>query len=344
MSTSDFSRERPTNVSLVVPVGPDSLELPRCLASLRALDPSPLEIVVVCDGAGEAAEQAARDSGAGVLRLNGPFGPARARNEGARAARGAILLFLDSDVEAPPGLVGRVAAAMEAAPDLAALIGSYDDDPADPAFLSQYRNLLHHYVHQTSAREARTFWGACGAIRRDVFLAAAGFDESYRTPSIEDVELGYRLTRAGHRIRLEPTLQVRHLKRWKAWPLLKTDVLRRALPWTRLILREGRLGGDLNLRGSARATSAALLLAMLALPAAAWRGEALLAVPPLLAIAWALNAHFYRFLARRRGVLFALRAVPWHWFYFLYSSVAFAFGTAHYALTSGWRPEPRDRA
>jgi hypothetical protein len=53
--------------------------------------------------------------------------------------------------------------------DLAAVIGSYDDEPFEPNFLSQYKNLLHHYVHQTANRDASTFWGACGAIRRESF-------------------------------------------------------------------------------------------------------------------------------------------------------------------------------
>jgi hypothetical protein len=55
------------------------------------------------------------------------------------------------------------------------LIGSYDDAPGANNFLSQYKNLFHHYTHQTGSEEASTFWGACGAIRRDVFLDGRWF-------------------------------------------------------------------------------------------------------------------------------------------------------------------------
>ena len=43
--------------------------------------------------------------------------------------------------------------------------GSYDDTPTDRGFVSRYKNLLHHYVHQTARREASTFWTGLGAVR-----------------------------------------------------------------------------------------------------------------------------------------------------------------------------------
>ena len=63
-----------------------------------------------------------------------------------------------------------------------------------------------------------------------------GHDERYRRPCIEDIELGYRLRDAGHEIRLCRDLQVKHLKRWRLGDMLTTDLLKRAVPWTRLML------------------------------------------------------------------------------------------------------------
>ena len=62
--------------------------------------------------------------------------------------------------------------------------------------------------------KASTFWGACGAIRRDVFIQMSGFDERYWTPWGEHIELGSRLVQHGYTIRLHKELQVKHLKRW----------------------------------------------------------------------------------------------------------------------------------
>ena len=129
-------------------------------------------------------------------------------------------------------------------------------------FCLSIKNLFHHYTHQIASEEAFTFWGACGAIRREVFLSIGGFDESYRRPSIEDIELGYRIRSAGYKIKLFKDLHVKHLKNWSFVSLLKAEIFYRALPWTELILRQRQLDNDLNLGVSSR-LSAILIYAIL---------------------------------------------------------------------------------
>jgi GT2 family glycosyltransferase len=313
-------------VSVIVPVGGDALAWRRAAASLARLDPPPGELIAVIDGPGEIAAGIAEEAGAAVQQLAKRGGPARARNLGARKAHGQVLLFLDADVEVPPALVAGVAAVFNARPSLAAVIGSYDDEPGDAAFLSQYRNLLHHYVHQTAREEASTFWAGCGAVRRQAFDDVGGFDEGWTAPSVEDIEFGARLRRAGHAIRLEKHLQVRHLKAWRAADLFATDLWRRAVPWTELMLRQGRLVNDLNVKVRDRASVALAVLTPLAL-AGAWRwpwlawaglGSALLVV--------ALNAGLFAFFVRRRGIGFALGTVPTYWAYLVTCGAGFAIG------------------
>jgi hypothetical protein len=53
--------------------------------------------------------------------------------------------------------------------DIAAVLGAYDTAPPVPRLVSQYRNLLHHYVHAQSPGDAETFWTGWGAMRREVF-------------------------------------------------------------------------------------------------------------------------------------------------------------------------------
>jgi cellulose synthase/poly-beta-1,6-N-acetylglucosamine synthase-like glycosyltransferase len=212
------------------------------------------------------------------------------------------------------------------------VIGSYDDAPAEPGFLSQYRNLLHHVVHQGGDERASTFWAGCGAVRREAFEEVGGFDESYADPSIEDIELGARLVQAGHTIRLVKDLQVKHLKRWRLANMLATDLWRRAVPWTELMLRQGRMVNDLNVKTSDR-LSVVVAFVLLASLLAAWRWPALLGVAILAMLSVvALNAGLFRFFRRRRGVLFAVGAVPLYWVFLLICGFGFALGLLRHLL------------
>jgi GT2 family glycosyltransferase len=244
-------------------------------------------------------------------------------------------LFLDSDVLALPGVIGRVRALFQSDPALDALFGSYDDAPAADDFLSQYKNLLHHYVHQNGSEHAFTFWAGCGAVRRDVFLSLGGFDEKYTRPSIEDIELGYRLNRADHKVMLCKDLQVKHLKRWRVTSLLRSDIMDRAIPWARLIVREGAMPDDLNLKVAGR-WSAVTSWALACLLAASGRNIALLFPAAIAAvILWILNAPLYAFFYRKRGFGFMLGSVLCHWLYYLYSSAAFAVALVQHLLRNG---------
>jgi GT2 family glycosyltransferase len=316
------------NVSVITAVRNGGETFRACLSSLATCVPAPDELIVVIDGASDGDGERAASLGARVIQLPASVGAARARNAGVAAASGDVILFIDADVVVPSDLVGRAVRELADHAGLAAVIGSYDDEPADAGLLSQYRNLLHHYVHQTGHEEASTFWCGCGAIRRDVFLAVGGLDGRYSGASIEDIELGYRLRRAGHRIRLCKSLQVKHLKRWTAGSMLWTDVFARAVPWTRLTFRSRLLLNDLNLRTTARASVALVFALGACLGAAPWSPWGFVAAIAAGLGLTALNAGFYAFLWRKRGPLFAIASVPWHWVYFVCAGIGFAIGLA----------------
>lgn len=324
----------PPTLSVIVPVYQGGESFRQCLISLEkyACPSLVLEIIVVVDGECDGSEMLARTSGATVLKLPETGGPARARNQGAQIARGDLLFFLDADVTIAADTVGQIVAVFEQHPEIAAIIGSYDDRPGAANFLSQYKNLFHHYTHQTASEDGSTFWGACGAIRREIFWAIDGFDESYRYPSVEDIELGYRLKRAGYQIRLCKSIQVKHLKHWTARSLLRAEIFYRALPWTELLWRDRAFNNDLNLKQSSRIS---LLLAyglLVTLILSGWWRPALVVGIGMGLTLVVINGSVYQFFYQKRGIWFAIRVIPWHWLYFLYGGLAFALGTARYYL------------
>jgi GT2 family glycosyltransferase len=340
------------SLSVIIPVYNGGAHLPRCLDALRASDSSGHEVIVVDDCSTDYSAEVARSRGFEVVKLEARRGPAAARNEGARRARGRILLFLDADVLVRAGTVARVEAFFREHTEMAARFGSYDDAPDAQSFVSQYKNLAHHFIHQRSRPEAETFWAGCGAVRRDAFEEVGGFDETlYARPSIEDIELGRRLRRGGFRIAFDRHLQVKHLKRWTLASLIRADVRDRALPWSRLILEEGSMPRDLNLRAADRASAALACAAALTLACAAALllfparfpsfveptplSAALLFFAGLMLIAvFLLNLPLLAFLRARRGLTFALASFWMLTLYYLYSAAAFALCYCEHALKS----------
>lgn len=321
-------------LSVIVPVHDGGGTLAECLAGLGRSSRPPDEVIVVDDGSTDGSAGIARAHGAtlvlGAREARGPRGAAWARNRGAERASGDVLVFVDADVVVHADALARMVAVFqgESAPE--ALFGSYDDDPPHTDIPSRFKNLLHHYVHQRGKRAASSFWTGCGAIRRATFLTVGGFDERYERSSIEDIELGVRLFRSGTRIRLCPEIQATHLKRWTLMNLWRTDIFARAVPWTRLVLREGRLPDDLNLgwrsRVSAGFSWAALVLGAAALiaPPGALASTAYVGVVAALGVSTTLNAELYRFFLRRGGLRFAAGAWLLHQAYLLYGSAVFA--------------------
>jgi len=319
-----------TLVSVVVPVFNGGEEFDRCLGAVNRSDWPDFECIVVDDASkDELAVEIAERHGARLVRLQLRCGPALARNEGVNNARGEFIFFTDADVLLHPDAISEAMRAFETDPDLAAVFGSYDDTPGHSSFLSRYRNLYHHWNHQAGNEEASTFWTGCGAIRREIFIGMGGFSSDYARPSIEDIELGYRLREAGYRIRLLKTMLGTHLKQWKFWDMIRTDIFRRGLPWTELLLRFAAAPPDLNLNLRARiATVSAALLPVVLVPLAfAWLPVSWALLPMILiaVIVWA-QFDFYRLLSRTEGISFAIAVVPFQVLFFMGGALSVPLG------------------
>lgn len=314
-------------VAVVVPIHRWNSGVETCLDALAKLDPPPAEIALGLDGLDlRALPEATTESLAQQSTLHiwhntsgEPEGPAKARNGAAALCRSEILLFLDSDVLAPRQLIAQITAEFASDRSLIGFIGSYDDEPAAPGLVSQFRNLLHHHEHQVARPFGNTFWGACGAIQANAFLQAGGFPEHYRRASIEDVELGMRLGDLGIQIARCPTVQVKHLKRWSLKTMLAADIWDRAVPWTRLAFRRGGLDDDLNVAWRGRIACGATFLSLFA---AIWSMAyphpwSLIALFMSLSICLIADGPFITFLVKKRGLDFALASLPLRALFFL---------------------------
>lgn len=329
-------------LSVIVPAYNCPGVLTRCLEGLVASDlpRARWELIVVDDSSTDQTPDVARAVADRVMTTaSGPRGPGEARNLGATAARSSLLMFVDADVIVAPDALSGFVRTFAENPEVCAAFGAYDDQPAHRGFLSQYRNLLHHYVHSIGEREASTFWAGCGAVRRADFLEVGGFDGSrYPRPQIEDIELGYRLKDRGGRIRLAPELQGKHLKQWTLWNMARTDLRDRAVPWMHLLIdrREVTSHGPLNLQHMEKVLTMLASLALWALVMAVLTFNAWWLLVTLVAIAAVVvgNATLLTWFRRKRGVGFALRVIPLRLLFYVLSGMGAAWAILTHRLQS----------
>ncbi|MDQ1517028.1 MAG: hypothetical protein QOE80_2858 [Actinomycetota bacterium] len=214
--------------SVVIPVFNRAALTRACLDALLG---APLgvetEIIVVDDGSTDdtAAILTARLAGGAPLRVvrharNAGF--ATACNDGAAAAGGEYVVFLNNDTLPRPGWLAALVAEADAHPG-AAVVGAkllFPDGTVQHAgvVVGEDRNPHHVYAgfpaDHPAVNRARTFQvvtGACLLVRRSVFAAAGGFDTAFRNGH-EDVDLCLRLGQAGWAVRYCPASEVVHLE------------------------------------------------------------------------------------------------------------------------------------
>lgn len=320
-------------ISVIVPVYNGRDFLTKCLDALFSSSYRDFEVLVVNDCSTDDSPEIAADKGARVISTSRRSGPGAARNLAAERAVGEILMFVDADVVVKSDTLERIASRFKDQPGISALFGSYDDEPAEKNFLSQYKNLQHHFVHQHSNSDASTFWSGLGAMRRAVFLQHHGFDhKKFSEPSIEDIDLGSRLRVAGQAILLDRDIQAKHLKKWTVRSHLRTEIFCRALPWSRLIIEREVMINDMNLKTSDRISAVLVGLSLASLPLMLIRLEFLLLTVGLMLAVAILNRSILGFFARKRGFLFAALTFPWQLLYFFYSAVVFSYCWLRYAF------------
>lgn len=216
--------------SVIVPVFNGARVVGRCLDALarQTISPEEFEIIIVDDGSTDGttervAEWAGQQPGIAVSVLRQVHaGPASARNRGALAARGPLLLFTDADCRPVSGWMAALLAAFDAPDRPAGLMGAYRIDQTDLAGRFAQIEFEDRYALMSQSQHIDLIATYSAAFRRDVFLAEGGFNPSF--PNNEDVEFSYRLSEQGHQMRFVPEAQVyhHHANTWRRYAQLKT--------------------------------------------------------------------------------------------------------------------------
>lgn len=205
-------------VSVIIPVRDRKKALGRCLRSLSQLDyPAEcLEIIVVDDGSRDNSAGCAKRWGARVINSGADgAGPAAARNQGADAANGEILAFVDSDCTASKTWLRQLVPLFD---DVTiAAVGGNVAGMSTRSALDRYEHVMSSLSLGSHPRKAGkgsdTFYlPSCNLlVKKDKFLAMNGFAPTMQVG--EDVDLCWRMRDQGWRIAYMPAGTVYHQHR-----------------------------------------------------------------------------------------------------------------------------------
>lgn len=319
-------------VSVIIPVHNGAETLKTCLEAVYQSNHSEFEVILVDDASSDCSIDIVKKYPCKIIKMDKQGGPSVARNHGAEQARGEILFFTDADVAILKNTIKRGVELLTSRPDLEAVIGSYTAETPVSNFVSRYKNYLHHYTHQHSVGEVSTFFTACGMIRKNIFEQLYGFDESITTTALEDVDLGYRITKSGYKVRLDGSLQVTHLKKYSQKSLLYSDLFGRAIPYTKLMMKHQSFKGELST--CINNVFSVFLIFKLFLYAV-WMCNSKNKVPKKLSfisctLLLYLNREFYTFLHSRAGFIFTIKGILMQWLGYFYSGVGVMIGILSY--------------
>jgi glycosyltransferase involved in cell wall biosynthesis len=316
-------------VSVVIPVYNNETTIEKCLSSIFESTYKNFEVIVVDDGSKDRTVEIAKKFNCTLIQLKENAGVGFARNAGAKKGKGTIIFFTDGDVTIRQDTLEMGVKTLLGDSSACAVVGAYSKNTGVNNFFSAYKQLTLHYLHLSSPKYISIFVGCCGFIKKDVFNAINGFDEkSFARKILEDVDLGMRLFKQGHRILLSPQIQVVHHKHYSFYNLMVSDMFNRAIPWSRLILKHKIIQFELSTRKSDLicVVLAYFLIASIFLPLfISWRSTALIVLSVLFAYLIA-DSKILNFYFKEKNLIFTLKSIFMRLCFFTLSSIGAGIG------------------
>ena len=197
-------------ISIIIPVYNASLTLKECLDAIFNSHFKNFEVIIVSDNSTDNSVKLAKQYQCKVIELSENNGPAFARNTGAQAAEGDILLFLDSDVVIKNDALNCLSNEFfNNKTD--AIQGIYSHKPTYKSLATQYQMSYNcYYIWPKNKKYATTLSTCCFAIRKKIFAELKGFNTNIKRASCEDEEFGYFLIDKGYKIIILRELNVEH--------------------------------------------------------------------------------------------------------------------------------------
>jgi len=180
--------------SLVVPCYNDREALEFLLKSYNPPGDN-FEMIVVDDCSTDSTAEMVKSYPVRYVRMEKNSGPAAARNRGVREAKGDVIIFCDSDIELGKDALPSIKKYFEKE-NAKSLLACGLLPPPNEGFFPLFKHYLElSWLKNNPVENTEHFSARLGAITKDLFLEAGGFDETIDSASVEDFEFGHRLAK-----------------------------------------------------------------------------------------------------------------------------------------------------
>jgi GT2 family glycosyltransferase len=236
-----------------------------------------------------------------------------ARNVGASHSGGDILFFTDADCLLNEDAVAKAVERLSTSGEDVVLGGTYTVRPADDRFFSAFQSAFINHFESREEQNPDYIATHAMVMRADTFRVSCGFIEGY-LPIIEDVHFSHRMRESGHRLVMDPRIQVRHVFNYSFLGSVRNGFTK-AKYWTIYSIHNKDLLADSGtasraLKFNVLALLGSILVAMLVLGTGHAGSSVIIAL--LMAANIVINSDLLRAFHRARGIPFGLAASAYY--------------------------------